>query len=204
MPQPLNADETNAMQAGWLQRKQKLKALIATCAQRERWRGTVACSSRRQTQSTPSTPNELPGRNWSTRDPSRPSGSQSGLEALLSRCLAGLSIRQALPPQKMRRSSRCLHARRRLRHTLVTPSVLMVETALAMRPAMSDLCGGLPGTGDPPEGQINPSGCIYCLASQVSYQDDHVCPALIERRKRRERRQASIAKAGMLVDTSNG
>ncbi|MGI9485170.1 MAG: 4Fe-4S binding protein [Geminicoccaceae bacterium] len=47
-----------------------------------------------------------------------------------------------------------------------------------------------------PEGQINPSECIYCLACQVNYQDDHVCPALIERRKRREKRDAAVAKAG--------
>ena len=47
-----------------------------------------------------------------------------------------------------------------------------------------------------PEGQINPSECIYCLACQVNYQDDHVCPALIERRKRREQRVAAAARGG--------
>ncbi len=47
-----------------------------------------------------------------------------------------------------------------------------------------------------PEGQINPSECIYCLNCQVNYQDDHTCPALIERRKRRERRAAAVVKAG--------
>lgn len=46
-----------------------------------------------------------------------------------------------------------------------------------------------------PEGQINPSECIYCLACQVNYQDDKVCPALIERRKRREQRATAVAKA---------
>ncbi len=46
-----------------------------------------------------------------------------------------------------------------------------------------------------PEGQINPSECIYCLSCQVNYQDDRVCPALIERRKRREKRTVAIAKA---------
>ena len=55
-----------------------------------------------------------------------------------------------------------------------------------------------------PEGQINPSECIYCLACQVNYQDDHVCPALIERRKRRERRAAAIAKSSELSDLSYG
>ncbi len=47
-----------------------------------------------------------------------------------------------------------------------------------------------------PEGQINPSECIYCLNCQVTYHDDRICPALIERRKRRERRAALSAKAG--------
>ena len=46
-----------------------------------------------------------------------------------------------------------------------------------------------------PEGQINPSECIYCLTCQVNYQDDHTCPALIERRKRKGRRAAAVAKA---------
>ncbi len=54
-----------------------------------------------------------------------------------------------------------------------------------------------------PEGQINPSECIYCLACQVKYQDDHVCPALIERRKRRERRDTSIAKANLRHDSTS-
>ena len=55
-----------------------------------------------------------------------------------------------------------------------------------------------------PEGQINPSECIHCLACQVKYQEDHVCPALIERRKRRERRDTAIAKSGEIRDLSNG
>ena len=46
-----------------------------------------------------------------------------------------------------------------------------------------------------PEGQINPSECIYCLNCQVNYHDDRTCPPLIERRKRREQRAAAIAKA---------
>ncbi len=54
-----------------------------------------------------------------------------------------------------------------------------------------------------PEGQINPSECIYCLACQVNYQDDHVCPPLIERRKRREKRQASIADARLIEVNSD-
>ncbi len=42
-------------------------------------------------------------------------------------------------------------------------------------------------------GQINPNECIYCLKCQELMYDDHVCPPLIERRKRRQRRQAARA-----------
>ena len=55
-----------------------------------------------------------------------------------------------------------------------------------------------------PEGQINPSECIHCLACQVNYLDDHTCPALIERRKRRERRATAIAKSAGMSDLSDG
>ncbi len=37
-----------------------------------------------------------------------------------------------------------------------------------------------------PTGEINPNECIYCLDCQVLYHDDHTCPPLIKRRKRRE------------------
>jgi polyferredoxin len=40
-----------------------------------------------------------------------------------------------------------------------------------------------------PTGQINPNECIHCLHCQVFYYDDHLCPPLIELRKRRERRR---------------
>jgi transcriptional regulator of nitric oxide reductase len=40
-----------------------------------------------------------------------------------------------------------------------------------------------------PTGQINPNECIHCLRCQVNYYDDRLCPPLIDRRKRRERRQ---------------
>jgi NosR/NirI family transcriptional regulator, nitrous oxide reductase regulator len=39
-----------------------------------------------------------------------------------------------------------------------------------------------------PEGRINPNECIYCLTCQVNYYDAHVCPPMIDRRKRREKR----------------
>ena len=41
-----------------------------------------------------------------------------------------------------------------------------------------------------PDGRINPNECIHCLECQVHYFDDRTCPPLIERRKRRERREA--------------
>ncbi len=40
-----------------------------------------------------------------------------------------------------------------------------------------------------PTGQINPNECIYCLHCQQVYYDDHLCPVMIERRERRERRR---------------
>ncbi len=42
-----------------------------------------------------------------------------------------------------------------------------------------------------PEGRINPNECIHCLRCQVNYYDDQLCPPVIERRKRRERRQGA-------------
>lgn len=39
-----------------------------------------------------------------------------------------------------------------------------------------------------PDGHINLNECIYCLNCQILYYDDHVCPPLIARRKRRELR----------------
>ncbi|MDJ0951724.1 MAG: 4Fe-4S binding protein [Alphaproteobacteria bacterium] len=45
-----------------------------------------------------------------------------------------------------------------------------------------------------PSGRINPNECIHCLQCQVLYYDDKRCPPLIERRKRRERRQALASK----------
>lgn len=42
-----------------------------------------------------------------------------------------------------------------------------------------------------PEGHIHPGECIYCLRCQANYFDDRVCPPLIQRRQRQERRQAA-------------
>jgi polyferredoxin len=44
-----------------------------------------------------------------------------------------------------------------------------------------------------PNGRIDPHECIYCLDCQVLHYDDHVCPPLIARRKRREDRAARKA-----------
>jgi NosR/NirI family nitrous oxide reductase transcriptional regulator len=45
-----------------------------------------------------------------------------------------------------------------------------------------------------PEGQINPNECLYCLHCQQLYYDAHECPAMIQRRLKRERRQAMASK----------
>ena len=39
-----------------------------------------------------------------------------------------------------------------------------------------------------PDGHINPNECIYCLKCQVIYNDDTVCPPLVEKRKRKDSR----------------
>jgi transcriptional regulator of nitric oxide reductase/ferredoxin len=44
-----------------------------------------------------------------------------------------------------------------------------------------------------PDGRINPNECIYCLTCQVNYYDAWICPPMIERRKRREKRAAILA-----------
>ncbi len=41
-----------------------------------------------------------------------------------------------------------------------------------------------------PDGQINPNECLYCLHCQQLYYDEHKCPAMTQRRLKRERRQA--------------
>ncbi|MEI8397300.1 MAG: 4Fe-4S binding protein [Rhodospirillaceae bacterium] len=41
-----------------------------------------------------------------------------------------------------------------------------------------------------PEGQINPNECIQCMNCQVLYWHEHNCPAMIQRRLKREKREA--------------
>ena len=38
-----------------------------------------------------------------------------------------------------------------------------------------------------PDGRINPNECHYCLDCQVTYWNDHKCPPMIQKRKRREK-----------------
>jgi NosR/NirI family nitrous oxide reductase transcriptional regulator len=45
-----------------------------------------------------------------------------------------------------------------------------------------------------PEGQINPNECLYCLHCQTLYYDDSRCPVMIQRRLKRERREALASK----------
>ena len=40
-----------------------------------------------------------------------------------------------------------------------------------------------------PDGTINPNECIHCLGCQTIYSDPNLCPPLIAKRKRRERRR---------------
>jgi NosR/NirI family nitrous oxide reductase transcriptional regulator len=40
------------------------------------------------------------------------------------------------------------------------------------------------------EGHINPNECLHCLHCQTLYHDDRRCPVMVQRRLKRERRQA--------------
>jgi NosR/NirI family transcriptional regulator, nitrous oxide reductase regulator len=44
-----------------------------------------------------------------------------------------------------------------------------------------------------PTGEIIENECHYCLECQVTYHDEHRCPPLVEKRKRREKRAARAA-----------
>ncbi|MBT4710281.1 MAG: 4Fe-4S binding protein [Alphaproteobacteria bacterium] len=45
-----------------------------------------------------------------------------------------------------------------------------------------------------PSGKINMNECLQCLDCQATYYDDHQCPPLIQRRKRKEQRKAGAPK----------
>ncbi len=46
-----------------------------------------------------------------------------------------------------------------------------------------------------PEGQINPNECFSCLHCQTLYHHDRKCPVMIQRRLKRERREALASKS---------
>ena len=43
-----------------------------------------------------------------------------------------------------------------------------------------------------PLGPINYNECHYCLDCQLTYNNDHKCPPLVERRKKREKRESAV------------
>ncbi|MBF0179386.1 MAG: regulatory protein NosR [Magnetococcales bacterium] len=45
-----------------------------------------------------------------------------------------------------------------------------------------------------PNGEIHPNECLYCLRCQLNYHNESVCPTLIMRRNRRDRRSAAAAR----------
>ena len=51
-----------------------------------------------------------------------------------------------------------------------------------------------------PQGRINVNECIYCLDCEVLYYDEGICPPLVRRRKRREKRAPTEVVARMLRD----
>lgn len=52
-----------------------------------------------------------------------------------------------------------------------------------------------------PDGRIHPGECIHCLRCQVNFHDDRLCPPLIERRARAERRAQLARRATASSDT---
>jgi len=50
-----------------------------------------------------------------------------------------------------------------------------------------------------PEGHINPNECISCLHCQVLYHHDYKCPVRIQRRVKREKRQATASPAAAVA-----
>ncbi len=47
-----------------------------------------------------------------------------------------------------------------------------------------------------PEGNINVNECLYCLHCQMVYSDEYACPVLVQKRLKRERREALYSKPG--------
>jgi hypothetical protein len=46
--------------------------------------------------------------------------------------------------------------------------------------------------------------CFYCRDCQVTYADDHICPPMIARRKRRAERAAKIGANRHLISVESG
>jgi NosR/NirI family nitrous oxide reductase transcriptional regulator len=44
-----------------------------------------------------------------------------------------------------------------------------------------------------PEGHINVNECIYCMHCQLLYWDGHKCPVMIQKRLKREKREATAS-----------
>jgi polyferredoxin len=49
-------------------------------------------------------------------------------------------------------------------------------------------------------GEINPNECHYCLDCQVTYWNDHKCPPLVEKRKRREKAERAREVVGRMEE----
>ncbi|MBF0126113.1 MAG: regulatory protein NosR [Magnetococcales bacterium] len=54
-----------------------------------------------------------------------------------------------------------------------------------------------------PNGEIHPNECLYCLRCQLNYVNEAVCPTLIMRRNRRERRASAAARDGEDAEKSD-
>jgi transcriptional regulator of nitric oxide reductase len=75
---------------------------------------------------------------------------------------------------------------------LAIPARIRMFEWLKRRPQCGRECGlcaqRCPVQAIHPSGAINPNECIHCLACQNLYHDEWICPPLVSRRKRRERR----------------
>jgi len=54
-----------------------------------------------------------------------------------------------------------------------------------------------------PEGNINVNECLYCLHCQVVYSDDHACPVVVQKRLKKERRDAHKASQKISAEASS-
>lgn len=54
-----------------------------------------------------------------------------------------------------------------------------------------------------PRGHIIENECHYCLECQVTYWDDHTCPPLVEKRKRKEKRQKKADPTSIIASSNS-